>query len=331
MTCANEDGVKVYRLPAGIFEMNEQLLVPERTSLVGARAPNVVSDLGMTPDWSEQTLFLATRGATDYHMNYCLAQDMVSTRVGFVLSSYASVYNLSFQGIDTIRPGDNGALCGGGAFETKGCAANDCRASNVNNGGSDGIGSVHVTIENVRINDFHYAEDRNRIGASIEGNYDCKGGCCFCKPNEVRSSQVGVWVPETRNPEGTHDLVLRSVVSRSTQADGINLHGYVNNTLVENTLVENTGDDVFVLCTTRRRLTRSFIISFIIRSSLRCRLRLRCRSPAPARPCQSDPEQIRPGIGNRGPDSAGRGFPGQPAQAAAPPPGCLVQVPLLLA
>ena len=247
MTCANEDGVKVYRLPAGIFEIDAQLLVPERTSLVGARAPNVVSDLGMTPDWSEQTLFLATRGATDYHMNYCLAQDMVSTRVGFVLSSYVSVYNLSFQGIDTIRPGDNGALCGGGAFETKGCAANDCRASNVNNGGSDGIGSVHVTIENVRINDFHYAEDRNRIGASIEGNYDCKGGCCFCKPNEVRSSQVGVWVPETRNPEGTHDLLLRNVVSRSTQADGINLHGYVNNTLVENTLVENTGDDVFVL------------------------------------------------------------------------------------
>ena len=45
--------------------------------------------------------------------------------------------NINYQGIDTIRPSDNGALCGGGAFETKGCAENDCTKSSVNNGGSE--------------------------------------------------------------------------------------------------------------------------------------------------------------------------------------------------
>ena len=37
--------------------------------------------------------------------------------------SHVHVANVSYQGIDTIRPDDNGALCGGGAFETKGCTA----------------------------------------------------------------------------------------------------------------------------------------------------------------------------------------------------------------
>ena len=188
------DGTKAYYFPPGVFEVGEQFLVPERTSIIGNKSPNDLVHPTVTPDWSEQTLFLATSGVTDYHTKYCFAEDMVSTRVGFVLSSYVSVRNVSYQGVDTIRPDDNGALCGGGAFETKGCARNDC-GSHVNNGGSDGVGSVHVTIENVRLNDFHFAEDRSKVGASIAGDYNCTSGdtthnCCFCKPNGVRSTQV---------------------------------------------------------------------------------------------------------------------------------------------
>ena len=48
-----------------------------------------------------------------------------------------SYWFFPMTGIDTIRPSDNGALCGGGAFETKGCAENDCSVSSVNNGGSE--------------------------------------------------------------------------------------------------------------------------------------------------------------------------------------------------
>lgn len=178
LTCAFENSVKAYLFPAGIFEINRQLLVPENVSITGATNPNDMSNPGKTPKWEEQTLFLATRGATDYHMNYCGASDMVTTRVGFVLSSHVSVRNLSYQGIDTIRPKDNGALCGGGAFETKGCAENNCKVSNVNNGGSDGYGSIGVTIENVRLNDYHHAEDKDHIGVKAktccdEGKEEC--------------------------------------------------------------------------------------------------------------------------------------------------------------
>ena len=248
VACSLEDGVKTYRFPAGIFEIDEQLLVPENVSICGAASPNDAHDPLKSPDWSRQTLFLATRGATKYSMNYCHASDMVATRVGFVLSSHVSVRNVSYQGIDTIRPSDNGGLCGGGAFETKGCATNDC-SSDVNNAASDGVGSVHVTIENVRLNDYYHLEDAVKVGAHVKGNTDCDGGsgCCFCEPNGVRASQVGVWVPQSRNAEGAQHLLIKNVVSRASQADGINLHGRVSNALVQGAYIENTGDDSLAL------------------------------------------------------------------------------------
>jgi hypothetical protein len=247
LSCKLEGGIKHYRFSAGIFEIGEQLLVPENTSLTGVAGPNDMSKPTKSPDWSGQTLFLATRGATDYNMNYCHAKDMVTTRVGFVLSSHVTVRNISYQGIDTIRPGQNGALCGGGAFETKGCAENDCKKSAVNNGGSDGMGSVGVTIDNVRLNDYYRTEDTPKIGpGKVAGNYNCSaGGCCFCKPNGVRASQVGVWAPQSRDPGGTRSLLVKNLVSSATQADGINLHGYIKDALIQDTHISDTGDDTY--------------------------------------------------------------------------------------
>ena len=83
--------MKVYRFPAGIFEIDEQLLVPERTTIAGAADPNDMQRPTESPDWQRQTLFLATRGASNYSMNYCHAKDMVTTRVGFVLSSHCTI------------------------------------------------------------------------------------------------------------------------------------------------------------------------------------------------------------------------------------------------
>ena len=252
LECALVGAVRAFRFPPGIFEIDAQLLVPANTSITGAAPPNDMAAPTASPDMAAQTLFLATRGATDYLADYCHAGDMVATRVGFVLSSFVAVRDVSYQGLDVVRPNDNGALCGGGVFETVGCAENSCAASAVNNGGSDGSGSAHVTIDNVRLNDYYYDADKAKVGAPIAGNADCATGdwtkeCCFCKPNGVRSSQVGVWIPESRGAEGTHDVVVRNIVSRSSQADAINVHGNVRDVLVERAFMENTGDDGFVL------------------------------------------------------------------------------------
>lgn len=246
-----------YRFSAGIFEIGEQLLVPRHVSIIGAVNPNGDPQNGVPPPPPDQTtLFLATKGVTDYDAPYCKASNMVKTRVGFVLSGHNTVKNVAYQGIDTIRPRDNGTLCGGGVFETKGCAEYDCNLSDVNNANSDGKAATDVLIENVRLNDYYYEEDKAKIGESVPGNADgcndgcdgCKkGSCCFCQPNNVRSSQVAVWVPQTRDVEGTRNVTVRNLFSRSSHADGINFHGYLNTALVENTTIENTGDDSYAL------------------------------------------------------------------------------------
>ena len=89
--------VREYQFPAGIFEIDSQFLIPERTSIVGDSSPNDVTNATRSPNWNTQTLFLATRGVSDYLKAYCHASNMVTTRVGFVLSSYVSVTNLSYQ------------------------------------------------------------------------------------------------------------------------------------------------------------------------------------------------------------------------------------------
>ena len=46
-----------------------------------------------------------------------------------------------------------------------------------------------------------YAEvDQGKVGAVVPGNYNCKlpqgpkdPDCCFCKPNGIRATQVGIW------------------------------------------------------------------------------------------------------------------------------------------
>ena len=58
---------------------------------------------------------------------------------------------------------------------------------------------------------------------------------------------MAVWVPQTRNAEGTTDLRITNLVSSATQADGINLHGRVARAVVEHTYIQNTGDDVYAL------------------------------------------------------------------------------------
>ena len=69
LACTLLDDVKYYALPPGIFEIDRQLLVPEKVSTSGSGNPNDMSNPTTSPNWQEQTLFLATRCATNYTMN----------------------------------------------------------------------------------------------------------------------------------------------------------------------------------------------------------------------------------------------------------------------
>merc|ERR1719375_1668766 len=122
-------GINHFKFPPGRFDIDEQVEVPANTVIEGNANPNDAADKAKKPDMTIQTYFVATTGVTDITANYCGTDNNVKPsevkklRIGFLLNSNTRVSNIGFQGKDTIRPDDNGNLCGGGVFETPGCVS----------------------------------------------------------------------------------------------------------------------------------------------------------------------------------------------------------------
>jgi hypothetical protein len=242
--------VRHFKFPVGRFDIDEQVVVPANTIIEGNANPNDPSDKTQKPDPSTQTQFIATKGVWDGNAAYCGTNnnmrqgDAEKLRIGFLLYSNTVVKNLNYQGKDTVRPNDNGNLCGGGVFETPGCVSpgygdgvgtgwvskrNGCydhtgQANNLILG--DGKGVENVSIENVRLNDLYLPTDPSQYAGA-------------------QGSQVAVWVAMTNDGSPTKNVQVRNLVSMLTRGDGINYHGNVQNSLVEDCYIANTGDDIY--------------------------------------------------------------------------------------
>jgi hypothetical protein len=239
ITCIMEGAGRHFKFSAGVFNVTRQVYVPENTVIEGVANPNGV-DKTEKPDYTSQTVFLATEGVSE---NVCYCQNLVrsweplspsnpyycqsltneevkSLRKGFLLFSNTMVKNIAFQGKDTLRPADNGALCGGGAFETPGCVHNQCEFDDLKTG--DGQPVKNVTIENVRLHDYL---DEPKLG-----------------------SQLAVWVAQTSNTQTpTSNVMVKNLVAMFLQGDGINFHGFVQNATVDDCYIQNTGDDIYAV------------------------------------------------------------------------------------
>merc|ERR1712176_597253 len=106
--------------------------------------------------------------------------DAQGLRIGFLLNSYTTITNINYQGKDTVRPDDNGNLCGGGAFETPGCVSpgfgdgvgidwQNRRVGCYDHTGQpnnlilgDGKGVENVTIDSVRLNSLLLPSDPDK-------------------------------------------------------------------------------------------------------------------------------------------------------------------------
>mmetsp|Transcript_24904 Transcript_24904/g.50504 ORF Transcript_24904/g.50504 Transcript_24904/m.50504 type:complete len:489 (-) Transcript_24904:269-1735(-) len=246
-----DDGGRHFRFPAGEFDIDQQVVIPAGTILEGNANPNNPSNKAEKPPAIKQTIFMATRGISDPGTLYCGNNNNIpqgqaqKLRIGFLLNSNTIVKHINYQGKDTVRPHDNGYLCGGGAFETPGCVSSGfsngvgnghegqrygCFDSKGNGNGlitGDGKGVNNVLIDSVRVNDYLRV-----VGG--EGDYGKAG----------KASQVAVWVAMTQDGSSTQ-ITIRNLVSMLTRGDGINLHGNVQNSIVEDCHVENTGDDIY--------------------------------------------------------------------------------------
>lgn len=239
ITCVRQGSGRHFKFSAGVFSITRQIYVPENTVIEGVANPNG-ADKSKKPDYASQTVFLASGGVTE---NVCYCQNLVkswlplspsnpyycqsltndevkSLRKGFLLFSNTLVKNIAFQGRDSLRPADNGALCGGGAFETPGCVHNQCEFDSLITG--DGRPVKNVTIENVRLHDYL---DEPKLG-----------------------SQLAVWVAQTSDTgTPTSDVMVKNLVAMFLQGDGINFHGFVQNATVDDCYIQNTGDDIYAV------------------------------------------------------------------------------------
>mmetsp|Transcript_140466 Transcript_140466/g.350185 ORF Transcript_140466/g.350185 Transcript_140466/m.350185 type:complete len:449 (+) Transcript_140466:75-1421(+) len=240
ITCERVGAWRHFKFPAGEFTVSRQVSVPEHTIIEGNANPNG-QDKTKTPDYDSQTVFVASEGLSDSHACYCQnlersweplspsnpyhCQDLTneqvtSLRKGFLMYSNTVVKNIAFQGKDTLRPFDNGALCGGGVFETPGCVHNQCLFPHLKTG--DGKPVTNVSIENVRLND--YLDDPEL------------------------ASQLAVWVAQTSDTETpTSEVHVKNLVAMFLHADGINFHGFVRNAIVDDSYIQNTGDDIYAV------------------------------------------------------------------------------------
>jgi len=240
ITCEQNGVWRHFKFPAGEFTISRQVSVPENTVIVGAENPNG-KDKRKKPDYSSQTVFVASEGLSDSDACYCQnlkksweplspsnpyhCQDLTNERVkslrkGFLMSSNTVIQNIAFQGKDTLRPSDNGALCGGGVFETPGCVHNQCEFPELITGNGQPV--TNVSIENVRLND--YLED------------------------PILASQLAVWVAQTADTGTPSSHVrVKNLVAMFLHADGINFHGFVQNAIVDDSYIQNTGDDIYAV------------------------------------------------------------------------------------
>jgi len=225
-------------------------VVPANTEIVGNANPVDPDDKEAEPDIAEQTYFIATKGITEDHAAaYCGTGgnmgpgDAEALRIGFLLNSNTTVKYISYQGKDSVRPDDNGNLCGGGVFETPGCVSpgygdgvggdwvgktqgcydhtgepNDLILG-------DGKGVENVVVDSVRLNGLLLPKDGDFVHA--------------------QGSQVAVWVAMTQDGSATRNVRITNLVSMFGRGDGINLHGNVQDSIVEDCYIANTGDDAY--------------------------------------------------------------------------------------
>ena len=157
-----------------------------------------------------------------------------------------SISNYINTNICTDKPG----LAGGGIFELPGCIGN--RPVNENekcivnyNIGSitdniniiDNIidanaflGDSGLAIENVSITDI-------RVNSLIKNAYN----------NSIRPSNVLFWSAGSVDDKAHTNINLKNIVCLQTYADGINVHGNVDNFSATNIVVTNAGDDTFAI------------------------------------------------------------------------------------
>ena len=246
-------GQRVYRFPAGHFDLSQQVWLPPRVVIEGAASPNIPGHPRQRSDLSAQTLIMAVhkgcpKRLTRTQLKWPIPEvwpnvPIKCVRKGFLMNDDTAVRDINGQGLEEEgagysmqgMPDSYAGLDGGGFFELPGCintfaTGGTCgrrRNPAYHGEGGDhgphfvtgsGRGVRNVLIENVRLNDL-----------------------------TSKASLSAFWSAMAPDDSAHRNITFRKVVAMRTARDGINVHGNVIGWIGEDLHFEDCGDDVYAV------------------------------------------------------------------------------------
>ena len=193
-------------------------------------------------------------------------QKLKGNRIGFLMNNNTVLQNFignGYLGNFSNSVGDMG-LNGGGFIELPGCATSYRDTSGNNKCGGpqenyyyashndlgklysdwkewwytgDGKGITNVLVENIRINDMQHQLDCSNYPSTCNNKENA------IWPLQQLYTNTLFWSGLAINDISHKNIYLRQIFSGITHADGINVHGKVNNFKADNIHIENTHDD----------------------------------------------------------------------------------------
>jgi hypothetical protein len=197
-----EAGGKFY-LKSGEYTLNKHLVVKEGSTIQGESMMGTKIKLQLPPG-----------GKVGYG---CMQSS--GSRSGFLLQSNTKISFLGVYGFDQFAWHDNGNLCGGGAFETPGCA------------------------------DPALVNSLGEISSPCPGNIQTPGTTAGRAISNIHIEDVftthtinGVWTPRQGNAPIGSDVHVERLLVRKSWRDGVNFHGHTSSSLTYSD-IRDTGDD----------------------------------------------------------------------------------------
>lgn len=239
-----------YKFSANVYPINQQVWLESNTIIEGIKNPNTRGYPHKSPDDSNCTVFYynytfrcTPTKHTDWAKYSIWGTKYKCTRQGFLMNTNTIIRNCIIQGGTLGGVVDNGmGLGGGGLIELPGCASayRDYSNNRAVCGGpletiTDGNNITYInTIKN-----FWTGTTGNSVSNVLVENIRAN----MYNIHQNSSNYTFFWSSMNINDSPHNNIILRRIVSLKTEADGINVHGNIQNFVGEDLYFENVGDD----------------------------------------------------------------------------------------
>jgi hypothetical protein len=242
-----------YQFGANVYPIDQQVWLPRDTIIEGSNNPNTDGNPHKSLKDTDHTIFYSVGSISGkftciptqitYWGNYKIwGTHNKCTRQGFLMNNNTIIRNCIIQGGTLGGVVDNGmGLGGGGLIELPGCAAAYRDISNKKHV----CGGQFETTTEVSINTlptFWTGKTGDAVSNVLIENIRAN-----MYANTTGLNYTFFWSSMNIKDHPHKNIFLRKIVSLQTIADGINVHGNVQNFIGEDLYFENVGDDTVAI------------------------------------------------------------------------------------